>query len=483
MTTPAPDAPVRVRIAPSPTGDPHVGTAYAALFNSAFAERGGGSFVVRIEDTDRSRFNAGSEQQIFDTLHWLGFSWDEGPDVGGPYGPYRQSERLTLYAEVAERLLAAGHAYRCWCSTERLAELRAAQAQAKQPPGYDRLCHGKTEDERSRLPGFTPNPVVRMLVPDDIDLSFPDLVRGTLHCPMPDDQVLVKSDGYPTYHLAAVVDDHSMGISHIIRGEEWVSSTAKQLQLFRWLGWQLPLYAHFPLLRNTDKSKISKRKNPAARLLWFKEEGFLPEALLNFLALLGYSMPDEEEMFDRKAFNENFSFDRINPVGPVFDVEKLSWLNGRYIRALSDEEFLRRAADFLPAGVNPDELRWVTGALKERTKRLSELPPELAWFTEEADPSAEQLTAKGLAEADLPAALAGVRGLLADLPVFEPEPIDAALQAYCAEHELNRRRFFMSLRVALAGRPVSPPLHETIAALGRDRALARLDRASARFAG
>lgn len=477
------DGPVRVRIAPSPTGDPHVGTAYAALFNSAFAEQTGGRFVVRIEDTDRSRFNAGSEQQIFDTLHWLGFNWDEGPDVGGEYGPYRQSERLPIYAEVAERLLAGGHAYRCWCSSERLTELREAQAKAKQPPGYDRLCHGMTEDERRALPGYTPNAVVRMLVPDDIDLSFPDLVRGTLHCPMPDDQVLVKSDGYPTYHLAAVVDDHLMGISHIIRGEEWVSSTAKQRQLFRWLGWQLPQYAHFPLLRNTDKSKISKRKNPAARLLWFKEEGFLPEALLNFLALLGYSISDEDEMFDRKTFAQEFSFDRINPVGPVFDIDKLTWLNGRYIRALSDEEFLQRAADHLPAGVSPDELRWVTGALKERTKRLAELPAELLWLTEEASVGVEQLTAKGLPEADLAGALSGVRELLAGLAVFEPEPIDAALQQFCAEREFNRRRFFMSLRVAIAGRPVSPPLHETIATLGRERTLARLDRARALLAG
>ncbi|HEU5271186.1 MAG TPA: glutamate--tRNA ligase [Jatrophihabitans sp.] len=476
------DGPVRVRIAPSPTGDPHVGTAYAALFNSAFAERSGGRFVVRIEDTDRSRFSPGSEQQIFDTLRWLGFSWDEGPDVGGEYGPYRQSERLPIYAEVAERLLAGGHAYRCWCSPERLAELREAQTKAKQPPGYDRLCHGLTEDERRALPGYTPNPVVRMLVPDDIDLAFPDLVRGTLHCPMPDDQVLVKSDGFPTYHLAAVVDDHLMGISHIIRGEEWVSSTAKQLQLFRWLGWQLPLYAHFPLLRNADKSKISKRKNPAARLLWFQQEGFLPEALLNFLALLGYSMPDEEEMFDRKVFAEQFSFDRINPAGPVFDIDKLTWLNGRYIRALPDEEFLRRAADYLPAGVDPADLRWVTGALKERTKRLGELPAELLWLTEEASVGVAQLTAKGLPESDLAGALSGVRDLLAGLEVFEPEPIDAALQQFCAEREFNRRRFFMSLRVAIAGRPVSPPLHETIAALGSERTLARLDRALALFA-
>lgn len=455
-----------------------MGTAYAALFNSAFAQRSQGSFIVRIEDTDRSRFSEGSEQQIFDTLRWLGFSWNEGPDVGGPYGPYRQSERLPIYAEAATRLLEAGHAYRCWCTSARLTELREQQAKAKLPPGYDRLCVGKTADERRELPGFSETPVLRMLIPEDIELSFADLIRGTLNCPMPDDQVILKSDGFPTYHLAAVVDDHLMDISHIVRGEEWVSSTAKQRQLFHWLGYEIPQYAHFPLLRNTDKSKISKRKNPAARLLWFQEQGFLPEALLNFLALLGYSMPDGDEMFDRAEFAEHFSFDRINPVGPVFDVDKLTWLNGRYIRALSDEQFLARAEPFLPDGVTSKDLTWVTGALKERTKRLSDLPAELIWLTDDTAPSPEQLAAKGLAEAEIPGVLGGVSQLLSELKVFEPGPLEAALDEYREARDLNRRRFFMTLRVAIAGRPVSPPLHEAIAALGRDRTLARLARAA-----
>ncbi len=474
MTTPATDQPVRVRIAPSPTGDPHVGTAYAALFNSAFAQRNGGSFIVRIEDTDRSRFSEGSEQQIFDTLRWLGFEWDEGPDVGGQFGPYRQSERLPIYHEAAERLVEAGYAYHCWCTPARLTELREQQSKAKLPPGYDRLCVGKTVDERRELPGFSETPVLRMLIPADIELSFQDLIRGTLNCPMPDDQVILKSDGFPTYHLAAVVDDHLMGISHIVRGEEWVSSTAKQRQLFHWLGYDIPQYAHFPLLRNTDKSKISKRKNPAARLLWFQEEGFLPEALVNFLALLGYSMPDGDEMFDRAEFAAHFAFERINPVGPVFDVDKLSWLNGRYIRALSDQEFLARAAPFLPPAALAEDLSWVTGALKERTKRLSDLPAELVWLTDDTPPTPAQLSAKGLPEDEIPAVLAGVSELLGALPVFEPAPIEAALDEYREVRDLNRRRFFMTLRVAIAGRPVSPPLHEAIATLGRDRTIARL---------
>ena len=473
-----PARPVRVRIAPSPTGDPHVGTAYAAMFNIAFARRHGGTFVLRIEDTDRTRFQADSEDQIFDALHWLGLDWAEGPDIGGPFGPYRQSERLPRYVDVAQQLIELGHAYRCWCDSQRLNELRAEQTAAKQPTGYDRLCLGKTEQERAELPGFTPDPVIRMLVPDDIDLRFTDLIRGDIGCPFPDDQVLMKSDGFPTYHLAAVVDDHLMQISHIIRGEEWISSTAKQRQLFRWLDYPVPEYAHFPLLRNTDRSKISKRKNPAARLLWFRSEGFLPQALLNFLGLLGFSMPDGREKFDFDEMAESFELDRINTVGPVFDIDKLSWLNGRYVRELDDEEFLRQIADRLPAGVSAHDLRWTVGSLKERTKRYAEVPAELEWLTDDTPPSAAQLSTKGLDPASVAPVLEATADALEQLAEFDPAQIEALLDQVREERELNRRRMFMTLRVALAGRPVSPPLHETIATLGRERAVHRLRRAA-----
>jgi glutamyl-tRNA synthetase len=284
--------PVRVRVAPSPTGDPHVGTAYMSLFNLAFARQQGGQFLLRIEDTDRARYVESSEQQIFDTLHWLGLDWDEGPDKGGPFAPYRQSERSDTYRQYVDELLADGHAYHCWCSTERLAQMREEQQKAKLPTGYDRLCVGKTREERSALPGFSDKPVVRMLIPDDAPLVFDDVIRGEVKAPRPDDQVIVKADGFPTYHLANVVDDHLMGITHVVRGEEWISSTPKHVLLYDWLGWDRPAFAHMPLLRNTDKSKISKRKNPAARLLWFQEEGYLPEALRNFLARMGYSQPN-----------------------------------------------------------------------------------------------------------------------------------------------------------------------------------------------
>ena len=274
MTAPTASRPVRLRVAPSPTGDPHVGTAYVSLFDLAFVRQQGGQFVLRIEDTDQARFREDSEQQIFDTLHWLGLNWDEGPDIGGPFAPYRQSERLDRYTPYVDRLLESGHAYHCWCSTERLAEMRDKQQKAKKPTGYDRLCVGKTLEERAALPGFSEVPVVRMLIPADLDTRFTDLIRGEVNAPHPDDQVIVKADGFPTYHLAVVVDDHEMGITHVVRGEEWISSTPKHVLLYQWLGLELPAFAHMPLLRNLDKSKISKRKNPAARLTWFREQGY-----------------------------------------------------------------------------------------------------------------------------------------------------------------------------------------------------------------
>lgn len=260
-----------------------------ALFDKAWARKTGGAFVLRIEDTDQNRLVAGSEEQIYQTLRWLGLDADESPEAGGPYAPYKQSERLDTYRPYVDELIASGHAYYCWCSQDRLKQMRADQQATKQSDtGYDRLCYGMTKEERAKLPGFNETPVVRMLIPDDVELTFTDLIRGRVRAPRPDDQVILKADGFPTYHLAVVVDDHLMGITTVVRGEEWISSTPKHRLLYRWLGWDEPHFAHMPLLRNADKSKISKRKNPAARLLWFREEGYLPEALRNFLQLLAY---------------------------------------------------------------------------------------------------------------------------------------------------------------------------------------------------
>jgi glutamyl-tRNA synthetase len=470
---------VRLRVAPSPTGDPHVGTAYMSLFNLAFARHEGGSFILRVEDTDRARFQADSEQQIYDTLHWLGLNWDEGPDIGGPHAPYRQSERLDTYRPVADALLASGHAYLCWCTPERLAEMREAQQKAKLPTGYDRMCVGKSREERAALPGFADMPVVRMFVPDDAPLAFLDLIRGEVNAPRPDDQVLMKTDGYPTYHLANVVDDHAMEITHVVRGEEWISSTPKHLLLYDWMGWERPAFAHMPLLRNADKSKISKRKNPAARLTWFLEEGFLPEALRNFLGLMGYSLPDGQEVFSFEEMVESFDWARVNPVGPVFDVDKLRWLSGHYMRELDVADVAARIVAYM--GVTGAEADLVAraaplvqpriGTLREASQMLQFLVVGDAFVVDPAD------AAKSLGEPARPVLVAALSALR-DVSPFATAEIEAALRAALVDGlGLKANKAFTPVRVAVTGTAVSPPLFESIELLGRDATLTRLESA------
>ena len=481
---------VRLRVAPSPTGDPHVGTAYMSLFNLAFARAAGGAFVLRIEDTDRARYREDSEQQIYETLHWLGLDWDEGPDRGGPYQPYRQSERLDTYRPYVDQLLADGHAYYCWCSSERLAQMRAEQQASKTSvTGYDRLCYGKTREERAALPGFSETPVVRMLIPDDIALSFTDLIRGDVNAPHPDDQVILKADGFPTYHLAVVVDDHLMGITHVVRGEEWISSTPKHLQLYRWLGWQAPAFAHMPLLRNTDKSKISKRKNPAARLTWFAEQGYLPEALRNFLQLLAY--PPVHEGRDLASFEEfvaAFDWGKVNTTGPIFDLTKLNALNGEYIRGLDAAELSDRIIAYAtryqewtsPSEKDLSLLRAATPLIQERLVLLSEALPKLGYlFAADAeihtDPQA--LVKVG---PDAASVLATAQQTLSELGEWSHDQIHEALRVSLVEGLGIKAKFaFGPVRVAMTGSLVSPPLFESMELLGRDSCLARLQRLAA----
>ncbi|HZC69728.1 MAG TPA: glutamate--tRNA ligase [Jatrophihabitans sp.] len=471
----------RLRVAPSPTGDPHVGTAYMSLFNLGFARRHGGQFVLRIEDTDRARFRADSEQQIYDTLHWLGFTWDEGPDIGGPFAPYRQSERLDTYGEYVERLLKDGHAYHCWCSAERLAEMREQQRAQQQPTGYDRLCFGKTAEERKAFGGTTDTPVVRMLIPDDVPLTFTDVIRGEVSAPRPDDQVIRKADGFPTYHLAVVVDDHLMGITHVVRGEEWISSTPKHLLLYRWLEMPEPAFAHMPLLRNVDKSKISKRKNPAARLTWFVEEGYLPEALVNFLALLGYGQPGESEIFTFEQFSASFEWVNVNTVGPVFDLKKLDWLNGHYLRALGVDELADRLVEHAARGREVDAeaarlLRAGASLVQERIETLRQGVEMLGFLlvSDEKFVVDEAAAAKQLGDE-------GKRVLAVAIPALEgieswaTADIEHALRTALVDGlGLKPRNAFGPVRVAVTGSTVSPPLFESLEILGRDRSLARM---------
>lgn len=475
--------PVRTRIAPSPTGDPHVGTAYVALFNLAYARRHDGQFILRLEDTDRQRYVEDSEQAIYDSLRWLGLGWDEGPDVGGPCGPYRQSERQSLYVEHVQRLADAGHAYRCWCTPERLDRERKATQARKEPYKYDRFCLGKSEAERRREPDFTERSVIRMLVPDSGATGFTDLIRGEVgpfENRLLDDQVLLKSDGYPTYHLAVVVDDHLMGVTHVARGEEWISSTPKHVLLFDWLGWERPAFAHFPILRNTDRSKVSKRRNPWATLPWFREQGFLPEALLNFLALMGWSMPDGREGFSFQDIVQHFDFDRVNTTGPVFDLEKLEWLNGVYLRSLSPDDFFARMTPFLEAaGLDPAAARAQLGPvlpdLQERTKRLGEVPQAVSFFfRDELNYTPEMLVARKSDPAEAQRLLQAAYERLEALSDFSTESLDAALHQLAEQLGVRTGTLFTPIRVAATGRTQAPPLFSTLAAIGREAVLRRL---------
>jgi len=492
--------PVRTRVAPSPTGDPHVGTAYMSLFNLAFTRQQGGQFVLRVEDTDRARFRADSEAQLYDTLAWLGLHWDEGPDLGGPFAPYRQSERLDTYRPYVEQLLADGHAYHCWCSKERLDQMREVQQKTKQPTGYDRLCVGKTREERAALPGFSETPVVRMLIPDDAPLVFDDVIRGKVSAPRPDDQVILKADGFPTYHLAVVVDDHLMKITHVVRGEEWISSTPKHILLYRWLGLEPPAFAHMPLLRNTDKSKISKRKNPAARLTWFREQGYLPEALVNFLALLAYPPQQDAEgadveVFTFDDFSRTFDWAKVNPIGPIFDLKKLDWLNGVYIRSLDVGEFASRLLPYLIAdGVLGEtqslgelaRLKAVAELIQTRMVLLTEAPALVRPFfiaddqlviDEDAraqlkDDSGQVLDAALRVLGDLDDHGTGLLGTGSD---WNAATIEAALREAIVEGLGIKPRFaFGPLRTAVSGARISPPLFESMEILGKTSTLARL---------
>lgn len=492
----------RLRVAPSPTGDPHVGTAYMALFNLAYARQQGGQFVLRIEDTDRARFNETSEQQLYDTLGWLGLTWDEGPDVGGPYAPYRQSERLETYRPYVEKLVEDGHAYYCWCSGERLQAMREKQQKLKLPTGYDRMCVGRTKEERAQLEGFNDTPVVRMLVPDDAPTTFEDVIRGTVSAPMPDDQVILKGDGFPTYHLAVVVDDHEMGITHVVRGEEWISSTPKHVLLYQWLGLEPPKFAHMPLLRNQNKSKISKRKNPEARLTWFEEQGYLPEAVVNFLGLLAYppakgESGEDVEKFTVEEFSREFAWDKVNTVGPIFDLKKLDWLNGAWIRGLELDDLAARLLPFLQSdgvlGEDPSpgelaRLKSVTEQIQTRINLLTEATALVApFYVADADLAVAEDARQGLKDTAgevLDAALAALEPLT--LPEGAPGENREGNQWHAAEIErvlreaivdgmgIKPRLAFGPLRTAVSGQKVSPPLFESMEILGKDSSLTRL---------
>ena len=464
---------VRTRIAPSPTGEPHVGTAYVALFNRAFAKSRGGRFVLRIEDTDRARSSAESEAAVFDALRWAGLDWDEGPDVGGAFGPYRQSERRALYAEYAESLLREGRAFRCFCTPERLDALRREQQAAGETPRYDGLCRSVSDaDAKARIARGEPH-VLRLAVPEEGVCAFQDGLRGTVEIPwrQVDMQVLVKSDGFPTYHLAVVVDDHLMEISHVLRGEEWLNSMPKHALLYDAFGWPMPTHYHLPLLRNPDGSKLSKRRNPTG-LEYFRRAGYLPEALLNYLALMGWSMPDEREVFGFDDMVEHFDIDRVSVRGPVFDLVKLGWLNGQHIRALSAPAFMDRVAAW---ALNRQALAPLAPLLQTRTERLSDLVVHADYLLgDRAALSEADFVHKTLDASDCKRILHHASRRLDDLRGWRRDDLYDALKSLADAMQFKMRDFVYPLFIAIAGRANALSLFDSMAYLGRELTRARL---------
>lgn len=469
---------VRTRVAPSPTGDPHVGTAYIALFNLCFARAHGGQFLLRIEDTDQARSTLESEQAILDSLRWLGLEWDEGPDVGGDHGPYRQSERMAIYSQHAQQLVEAGKAFICYRTEQELNDLRemrrAAGNSTALKPSDLRLDDAEIEKRRKAGEAY----VIRMLVPeDDGTCAIEDMLRGTIELDwnMVDAQILLKSDGMPTYHLANVVDDHLMGITHVLRGEEWINSAPKHKLLYEYFGWDMPQLCHLPLLRNPDKSKLSKRKNPTS-ILYYQRMGFLPEALLNYLGRMGWSMPDEREKFSLSDMVAQFDIQRVSLGGPIFDVEKLSWLNGMWIREELDENQLaQRLVDW---AFNRENLMKVLPHAQKRMEKLSDFAPLAGFLVSGTLSLSEDSFASVNGERD-----DIVRGLQFALWRLEAQrhwtrdALWSDLKALADALGLKVKDFLAPLFVAIAGSSASFSVVDSMELLGPDMSRARIRQA------
>ena len=475
------DKPVRVRIAPSPTGYFHIGSARTALFNWLFARKHGGAFIVRIEDTDRSRYNPEAVADLTASLRWLGLNWDEGPEVGGDRGPYVQSERLDLYQHYADWLLAEGHAYKCYCSSERLEALREEQRKAKAQIGYDRHCRNLTAAQRAEYEAQGVTPVVRLKAPLEGQTTFHDVVYGsiTVENETLEDLILLKSDGFPTYHLAVVVDDHLMEISHIMRGDEWLPTVPQRIHLYRAFGWEPPVYAHLPLiLAPTGKGKLSKRHG-GVEVREFRRQGYLPEAMVNYLARVGWSYDDKTEIFSREELIRYFDLAGINNSPARFSYERLEWMNAYYIRELDPDDLAGRLVPFLVGAgfdVTAAEVRPLVPLVQERLKTLTDV---VEWtdffFQQELVYDLAQLVGKKMNAAESLAALQRVREALAGLADFEAESIDTSLRALAEELGLKVGSMLGIVRIAVTGKAVAPPLFETLAILGREKSLARVD--------
>lgn len=473
------DMSVRTRIAPSPTGqDLHIGNAYTALINYIFAKQQKGKFLIRIEDTDQVRYVRGAEDKILESINWLGLTPDESPKINGLFGPYRQSERLSLYQKYAEELVKKGKAYYCFCLPERLAIVRKQRQEEGKPPMYDEFCKKETLEKVEARIKKGEKYVIRLDVPDCGETSFIDLVRGkiTFQNQLIDDQIILKSDGYPTYHLAVVVDDHLMEISHVIRAEEWLSSTPKHILLYSAFGWKLPIFAHTPILRNPDKSKLSKRKNPVW-LSWYKEEGFLPEAIVNYLLTLGWSHPEDKTIFPLTEAIKRFTFSRIVKSGPIFDLTKLTWLNGEYIRMMQNDDLGERLYSFSSKKYDRKLLLRVSGLLKDRIKKLSDANNLLEFFIKEVTVDPKQLIPKKRITKEVKEVLNHTISSFSTINNWNSQALHQEGNNLVNSLGWKPVELFQLIRIAISGKTVTLPLFESLEILGKETTLKRLKNA------
>lgn len=483
---------VRTRFAPSPTGDPHLGSMRTAIFGWLFARSQEGSFIFRIEDTDRSRTVEGASQKIISALNWLGLDWDEGPEVGGDFEPYFQSQRLDHYNRTVKKLLETNAAYRCYCATERLADIRKRQQENKESTRYDRRCRTMTDAER-RSRETKGNPcVIRFAMPVNGKTIIHDLIRGevSFENDLIDDFIIVKSDGFPTYHLAATVDDHVMKISHVMRGEEWLPSAPGHIQIYQAMGWTPPLFAHLPVILAPDRSKLSKRSG-AASALEYRDQGYVPDAMINFLALLGWSLDDKTEVISRTDLVKHFSIGRIAKSSAVFNIDKLNWLNGEYLRAMSPAKLTCVLLDYwdqhpapgIPDSPDAEYLLQIVPVIQDRLKTLADAAPLIPFFfTDVVEYETTELVQKKMDIAGTRTVLEASLETLQTLDRFDAESLETALRTLAAMQNVKVGQLLGSIRVALTGLRVSPPLFESMEILGRNRTLTAIKSAVDRLA-
>jgi glutamyl-tRNA synthetase len=476
---------VRVRYAPSPTGYLHIGGLRTALYNYLFARHHRGKFILRVEDTDRTRLVEGAVEDFIHMLQWAGIEIDEGPGKEGPFGPYYQSQRLDIYKKHAEQLLNEGKAYKCFCSSDRLDQMRKFQEKSKLPPKYDRTCLRLSPEEIQKNLNANQPFTIRMKVPDDTTIHFTDLIRGDVEFASTnvDDQVLVKSDGYPTYHLANVVDDHLMKISHVIRGEEWVSSTPKHILLYQYFGWEPPQFAHLPLLLNADRSKMSKRQGDVEARA-YPPKGYLQEAVVNFIALLGWNPGDEREIFTMEQLVKEFSIERIHKAGAIFNLEKLNWLNTQHIRLKSNEEIYGvLKPDLEKLGYSDFPKQYVMnaiGLMKERINFIHELLTFSVYFFK--DP--ESYDPEGVKKRWTPNAkslLAELASRLEKSEAFDHETIEKIFRMYSEEIGIKASELIHPTRLAISGMTIGPGLFDLMEAMGKETIVRRMHRAVENF--